>query len=256
MSASIFDATVCCFADRCNPFVFCVCVFVFPFLLLSNVLFCLTNAPTYATFEEARDQVVSDHHEAIRDAQKKHKGDWHNDKKDYTATITRGTAELEDLWINFTPYMDAGCMTARPQTPAKRLAALFRRVGLSHLCITDKDNIFCGLITRRSLITPPGVAPVPTPHGHDEHASGDADAPHDDPVDDHHVVSSVSHPSSSSSSSNVSSRKSSHGGGVGGRGGESIVESIDEEDGNIEIETSNNENKTTHRINIPQTNRQ
>jgi hypothetical protein len=138
----------------------------------SNVMFCLTNAPTYGTFTEAQEQVARDHGEAIRDAQNRNASDRHNDPKDYSGTITRGSAEIEDLWINFTPYMDAGCMTARPQTPAKRLAALFRRVGLSHLCITDKNNIFRGLITRRSLITPPGAPPPADAHGHGGSASG------------------------------------------------------------------------------------
>jgi hypothetical protein len=140
-------------------------------ILTRNVMYCLSpDAPTWATYAEAEAQQARDHGEALREAQNKNKLDWHNDRKDYSATITK-KADLEDVWINFLPYMDAGCMTARPQTPAKRLAALFRRVGLSHLCITDKDNVFRGLVTRRSLITPPGAALAQQQHGHGGHNS-------------------------------------------------------------------------------------
>lgn len=159
-------------------------------ILTRNIIFCLTHAPTYGTFAEAQEQTAQvDHNEAIRDAQAKHKGDWHNDKKDYSSTITRGAREIEDLWINLTPYMDAGCMTARPQTPAKRLAALFRRVGLSHLCITDKNNVFRGLITRRSLITPPGTA-QPAEHGHGHGAAAAQPGRSETAVTHHATISS------------------------------------------------------------------
>lgn len=151
-------------------------------ILTRNVLYCLSpDAPTYSSYAEAEAQKSVDHGEALREAHNKNKLDWHDDRKDYSATITRGKAEIADVWINFTPYMDAGCMTARPQTPAKRLAALFRRVGLSHLCITDKDNIFRGLVTRRSLITPPGTAPAHDTAHAAQQAHDHADDVHGDP---------------------------------------------------------------------------
>lgn len=124
---------------------------------------CVRHAPTFLTFDDALTEHSNDHSETIRTIKS---GDWHNDRRDEAATITYGIKEVEEAFINFAPYMDAGCMTARPQTPAKRLAALFRRVGLSHLCITDKDNIFRGLITRRSLITVQQAA-----EEHDEQAA-------------------------------------------------------------------------------------
>ena len=127
-------------------------------ILRRNVMFCISHSPIYDSFSEAEAQTgLSDHAEEIRHAESFMK-DWRNDKYDDSATITRASAQIEDAFLNFTPYMDAGCMTARPATPAKTLAALFRRVGLSHLCITDKDNKFQGLITRRTLITPPATA--------------------------------------------------------------------------------------------------
>lgn len=140
---------------------------------------CARNAATFPTFEAAlsatRDSSLqTDHHgEALRTLQ----GDWHNDHRDEAATITYGIREVEESFILFGSYMDAGCMTARPQTPAKRLAALFRRVGLSHLCITDENNVFVGMITRRSLITVQQAAEAAEQgHGHGGHAASVASA--------------------------------------------------------------------------------
>jgi hypothetical protein len=141
-------------------------------ILRRNVMFCISHSPTFRSFEDAQSQQARNHSEEIRHAEA-HMQDWRRDKYDEAHTIMKGSAALEDAFLNFTPYMDAGCMTARPATPAKRLAALFRRVGLSHLCITDKNNVFQGLITRRALITPPAhlmpPAPAAVSHAAPEH---------------------------------------------------------------------------------------
>jgi hypothetical protein len=143
-------------------------------ILRRNVMFCITHSPTYRTAEEAGAAINSarNRSDAMIKAERAMK-DWRKDKYDDSHTLTRATAEIEDAFLNLTPYMDAGCMTARLATPATRLAALFRRVGLSHLCITDKNNVFQGLITRRSLITPPltqaqqAAAAAAAAHAHD-----------------------------------------------------------------------------------------
>jgi hypothetical protein len=135
-------------------------------------MFCITHSATYRTYDEAASAEHRTHADALRAAEATAGVDWRRDKYDSSATITRGPSEIEECYVSLLPYMDAGCMTARAQTPAKRLAALFRRVGLSHLCITDKNNRFVGLITRRSLITPPmtpaamAAAAAEAAHGH------------------------------------------------------------------------------------------
>jgi len=137
-------------------------------ILRRNVMHCLAHAPTYPTASEAAGAGTTRSHAQEQQRTKSGGDDWRSDKYDVAHTITRGSGELEDAFINFTPFMDAGCMTARPATPAKRLAALFRRVGLSHLCITDKNNVFQGLITRRALIAPPAAlaAAAAAQHAH------------------------------------------------------------------------------------------
>lgn len=48
-----------------------------------------------------------------------------------------------------------GALTAHEETSAKRIAAIFRRVGISHLGVSDANNKLVGVITRRHLIKPP-----------------------------------------------------------------------------------------------------
>ena len=62
--------------------------------------------------------------------------------------------------INLAPLMDAGALTAHEETSAKRVAAIFRRVGISHLGVSDANNKLVGIITRRHLIKPPATLPV------------------------------------------------------------------------------------------------
>jgi hypothetical protein len=54
-------------------------------------------------------------------------------------------------------------LTAHEETSAKRIAAIFRRLGISHLGVSDANNKLVGVITRRHLIKPPAALPS-TPH--------------------------------------------------------------------------------------------
>lgn len=51
----------------------------------------------------------------------------------------------------------SGALTAHEETSAKRIAAIFRRVGISHLGVSDANNKLVGVITRRHLIKPPSA---------------------------------------------------------------------------------------------------
>jgi len=96
-------------------------------------------------------------------------GDVRNTKKAALDTNTLlGSEGLEDKFagylVNLTPFMDAGALTAHEETSAKRIAAIFRRLGISHLGVADGSNKLVGIITRRHLIKPPAVLPPNTPH--------------------------------------------------------------------------------------------
>ena len=82
----------------------------------------------------------------------------------HSATLTHNAAlssssflEFEDNWINLRSYCDLGVITAHPTTPCRRLCMLFRRLGISHLCVTDRRHSFLGFVTRRCLIYPPST---------------------------------------------------------------------------------------------------
>lgn len=155
-------------------------------------MYCATQGKTYPTREAALQQGAGDRSSLA--AQQALSSGWQNDHRDESATL-RSRAGLEDAWVNFSAHMDGGVMTARPMTPTKRLATLFRRVGLSHLCITDKDHIFRGLVTRRSLLTPPQpapAAPAATDSAHDGAAAAASDA------DAHKSAASQAHHSAAS----------------------------------------------------------
>lgn len=58
----------------------------------------------------------------------------------------------------FAAVTASGALTAHEDTSAKRIAAIFRRMGLSHLAVADNTNKLVGIITRRHLIKPPSAA--------------------------------------------------------------------------------------------------
>ena len=124
------------------------------------VLYALNYTTPYNTYEQAE----SGHSIDIADMNYR-MSDWH-DTVDYAGTITDITQINTDIqqYINITPLMDIGAVTAHLTTPTKRIAALFRRVGVSHLCVTDHHNIFYGIITRRNLVTVPGSSICSTLH--------------------------------------------------------------------------------------------
>jgi len=81
-------------------------------------------------------------------------GDW-SDTTDYRKTIGTFDDKYAKYLINLTPFMDAGALSGHEETSAKRIAAIFRRLGISHLGVCDEHNKLVGVITRRHLIKPP-----------------------------------------------------------------------------------------------------
>ena len=107
-------------------------------------------------------------------------GDWHS-TKDYTATVK---GELSDLhlhyFINIRPLVDSGVFTVQQQTSNKRIHSMIRRMGYSHLFVTDQQHKLIGTITRRQLITlenKQAAAPQPQ-HAHAESTEQAADEQH------------------------------------------------------------------------------
>jgi CBS domain-containing protein len=96
-------------------------------------------------------------------------GDVRNTRRAAADTDTvMGADKFDDKFskhlVNLTPFMDAGALTAHEDTSAKRIAAIFRRLGISHLGVADHTNKLVGVITRRHLIKAPAVLPPNTPH--------------------------------------------------------------------------------------------
>ena len=93
-------------------------------------------------------------------------GDWHQSTVlNNNALSSSSFVDFEDNFLNLTPYADQGAITAHPSTPAKRLVTLFRRLGLSHLPVTDRQHRFVGFVTRRCLIAPPSATSAATAAG-------------------------------------------------------------------------------------------
>ena len=80
-------------------------------------------------------------------------GDWH-DTVDYAATLNADfhSAHLR-YFLNLRPLIDTGVFTVTQETSNKRIHAMFRRIGLSHLCVLDHSHRLTGIITRRSLLS-------------------------------------------------------------------------------------------------------
>ena len=106
--------------------------------------------------------------------------DWHQSTVlNNNALSSSSFTDFEDNFLNLQPYADQGTITAHPSTPAKRLVTLFRRLGLSHLPVVDKQHRFLGFVTRRCLIVPPASSSgnvdgnKATSHGAQQHAPAD-----------------------------------------------------------------------------------
>jgi len=95
-------------------------------------------------------------------------------------------------FVNLTPYVDAGCFSAQLETPTQRVQALFRRVGTSHLAVTDQWNKVLGVITRGDLLKPRPDHPIRLP------LVSYADGPGEFELE--RIVTHASEPTSSSSS--------------------------------------------------------
>lgn len=96
----------------------------------------------------------------------------HRDTSDYSASIERFDDKFASYLVNLAPFMDAGTLTAHEETSAKRIAAIFRRLGISHLGVSDANNRLVGVITRRHLIKPPAALP-PAPMVPVQRSGGD-----------------------------------------------------------------------------------
>lgn len=115
--------------------------------------------------------------------------DWH-DTTDYAHTLNTIT-NIKDItskhYTNLMSFVDTGVITAHSQTPTKRILSLFRRVGVSHCCVTDNHNVFLGIITRRNLLSPPGSN---TNANHDTHSNHHDNDAHN--TNNHQQLTSVS----------------------------------------------------------------
>ena len=79
-------------------------------------------------------------------------GDWHDTNATLDADIDFHAAHLA-YFLNLRSLIDTGVFTVHEETSTKRIHAMFRRIGLSHLCVLDHQHQLTGIITRRSLIT-------------------------------------------------------------------------------------------------------
>eukprot|EP00743_Colponemidia_sp_Colp-15_P015635 GILK01018879.1.p1 GENE.GILK01018879.1~~GILK01018879.1.p1 ORF type:complete len:208 (+),score=33.83 GILK01018879.1:1-624(+) len=57
------------------------------------------------------------------------------------------------VWVNLTSLVDKGTFSAMEETSAKRIQKFFRRIGSSHLCVTDSSHQLLGMITRKELVS-------------------------------------------------------------------------------------------------------
>eukprot|EP00040_Diaphanoeca_grandis_P011523 m.59128 g.59128 ORF g.59128 m.59128 type:complete len:811 (-) comp22664_c0_seq1:87-2519(-) len=60
--------------------------------------------------------------------------------------------EMDNLWMDITPYMNQSPYMLPPHAPISRCFRLFRILGLRHLIIVDEDHTVQGMITRKELI--------------------------------------------------------------------------------------------------------
>ena len=125
-----------------------------------SIMRAVSESRSYATYQEAllleEHRSAADHPAALKASEERKWQDWH------ASTVTNNNAlssssftQFEDNWLNLRAFSDSGVITAHPSTPSKRLQMLFRRLGISHLCVTDRSHRFLGFVTRRCLIYPP-----------------------------------------------------------------------------------------------------
>ena len=79
-------------------------------------------------------------------------GDWHDTTATLDADIDFHVQHLR-YFLNLRSLIDTGVFTVHEETSTKRVHAMFRRIGLSHLPVIDHQHQLTGIITRRSLIT-------------------------------------------------------------------------------------------------------
>ena len=139
-----------------------------------SIMRAVNDSRSFATYTEALLQDERPAH-AQQPAHTAAADDWHQSTVTHNAAVLSSSTftRFEEHWLNLRRFCDQGVITAHPTTPAKRLQMLFRRLGISHLCVTDKRHHFLGFVTRRCLIYPPASAAAPLPTSHSaQHSTG------------------------------------------------------------------------------------
>jgi CBS domain-containing protein len=60
-------------------------------------------------------------------------------------------AEMENLYVDFRPYLNYSPHTLTPQTTLSRAYKMFRGLGLRHVMVVDENTNVIGMITRKEL---------------------------------------------------------------------------------------------------------
>lgn len=77
--------------------------------------------------------------------------DW-CDVNDYTQTLDKLNDGMDDKCLDLTAYIDSGVLAVHETTSTKRCSVLFRKLGISHLMVTNVQHKLVGVITRRNLL--------------------------------------------------------------------------------------------------------
>mmetsp|Transcript_15695 Transcript_15695/g.44525 ORF Transcript_15695/g.44525 Transcript_15695/m.44525 type:complete len:879 (+) Transcript_15695:66-2702(+) len=84
---------------------------------------------------------------------------WEDFRRDYPSIpqledVTLYQADLDEMYVDLTPYMHTSALTVHHTTHATRIHRLFRAMGLRHLTIVNSKNQVVGIITRKHLTKP------------------------------------------------------------------------------------------------------
>lgn len=116
------------------------------------LIYALTKTRYFATYDDAlRQQEFFSEYSPGREMETLASSTSAND---FSFRVPNVPVQHHNSYVNLTPFVDAGAFSAQPDTPTTRVQQLFRRVGSSHLCVTDLHNHVLGVITRRDLLVP------------------------------------------------------------------------------------------------------
>jgi len=80
-------------------------------------------------------------------------GAHHSNQADITETLDYQFHEQHlHYYLNLNPLIDIGVITVQEETSNKRVHAVMRKIGLSHLCVLNQRHQLKGIITRRNLL--------------------------------------------------------------------------------------------------------